>query len=97
MKSTCSPSARSPLSEHLLLSTLRQHPGLDGHYGCDVMCLFCHVCSFSEMVIEREVKCYIVYLCTCGFGLICLILMGFCPVLVCFAVCCPAVKAFEDH
>lgn len=45
----------------------------------DLMCLFFHAYSFSEMVVEREVK----LRCICapgGFGVIHLILMGFGPI-----------------
>lgn len=62
----------------------------------DVIYLFFHACSFSETVIEREVKCS--YICTpVVFGHIYLILTSFGPVLLYFSVCCPAVKAFKDH
>lgn len=63
----------------------------------DVMWLFFHTYSFSEMVIEREVKCYCICAPVVFFGLMYLILMGFGPVLVYFSVHCPAVKALKDH
>lgn len=48
------------------------------------------------MVIEREVKCY--YICaTVASGFTHLIVVSFCPVLMCFCVCCLAVKAFKDY
>lgn len=62
----------------------------------DVMCLFFHACSFSEIVMEREVNCY--YICTSVIlGLRYLILVGFSLVLMYFSVCSPAVKAFEIY
>lgn len=62
----------------------------------DMMWLFFHACSFSEMVIDREVKCY--YICAAVVsGLIHLLVVGFGPVFVYFCVYCPAVKAFNDY
>lgn len=62
----------------------------------DMIWLFFHACSFSEMVIEREVKCYYIYAIMVS-GFIHLIVVGFGPVLIYFCVCRLAVKAFKDY
>lgn len=62
----------------------------------DMMWLFFHAHCFSEMIIEREVKCY--NICTTVVsGFIHVIVLGFDPVPMYFSVCCPAVKTFKDY